>query len=94
MGERDKQEALEQIRNEERMSQRLQNELDYQSQKDEQIYRVLLDSFTGDKKIQNLCQAYLQQSRNNGRKRNDLVMEYQKLNYEKKRRIEEKKGEV
>ena len=94
MGEREEQEALEQIRNEERMIQRLQNELDYQSRKDEQIYRVLLDSFTGDKKIQNLCQAYLQQSRNNGRKRNDLVMEYQKLNYEKKRRIEEKKGEV
>ena len=94
MGEREEQEALEQIRNEERMIQRLQNELDYQSQKDEQIYRVLLDSFTGDKKIQNLCQAYLQQSRKNGRKRNDLVMEYQKLNYEKKRRIEEKKGEV
>ena len=84
MGEREEQEALEQIRNEERMIQRLQNELDYQSRKDEQIYRVLLDSFTGDKKIQNLCQAYLQQSRNNGRKRNDLVMEYQKLNYEKK----------
>ena len=94
MGEREEQEALEQIRNEERMIQRLQNELDYQSRKDEQIYRVLLDSFTGDKKIQNLCQAYLQQSRNNGRKRNDLVMEYQKLNYEKKRRLEEKKGEV
>lgn len=66
MVEREEQEALEQIRNEERMIQRLQN----------------------------LCQAYLQQSRNNGRKRNDLVMEYQKLNYEKKRRIEEKKGEV
>ena len=94
MVEREEQEALEQIRNEERMIQRLQNELDYQSRKDEQIYRVLLDSFTGDKKIQNLCQAYLQQSRNNGRKRNDLVMEYQKLNYEKKRRLEEKKGEV
>ena len=56
MVEREEQEALEQIRNEERMIQRLQN----------------------------LCQAYLQQSRNNGRKRNDLVMEYQKLNYEKK----------
>ena len=84
MGEREEQEALEQIRNEERMIQRLQNELDYQSQKDERMYRVLLESFTEDKKIRNLCQAYLQQSRNNGRKRNDLVMEYQKLNYEKK----------
>lgn len=66
MVEREEQEALEQIRNEERMIQRLQN----------------------------LCQSYLHQSRKNGRKRNDLVMEYQKLNYEKKRRIEEKKGEV
>ena len=66
MVEREEQEALEQIRNEEWMIQRLQN----------------------------LCQAYLQQSRKNGRKRNDLVMEYQKLNYEKKRRLEEKKGEV
>ena len=94
MVEREEQEALEQIRNEERMIQRLQNELDYQSQKDERMYRVLLESLPEDKKIQNLCQAYLQQSRNNGRKRNDLVMEYQKLNYEKKRRIEEKKGEV
>ena len=94
MGEREEQEALEQIRNEERMIQRLQNELDYQSQKDERMYRVLLESLPEDKKIQNLCQAYLQQSRNNGRKRNDLVMEYQKLNYEKKRRLEEKKGEV
>ena len=94
MVEREEQEALEQIRNEERMIQRLQNELDYQSQKDERMYRVLLESLPEDKKIQNLCQAYLQQSRNNGRKRNDLVMEYQKLNYEKKRRLEEKKGEV
>ena len=94
MGEREEQEALEQIRNEERMIQRLQNELDYQSQKDERMYRVLLESLPEDKKIQNLCQSCLQQSRNNGRKRNDLVMEYQKLNYEKKRRIEEKKGEV
>ena len=93
MVEREEQEALEQIRNEERMIQRLQNELDYQSQKDERMYRVLLESLPEDKKIQNLCQAYLQQSRNNGRKRNDLVMEYQKLNYEKKRRLEEKKGE-
>ena len=94
MVEREEQEALEQIRNEERMIQRLQNKLDYQSQKDERMYRVLLESLPEDKKIQNLCQSYLQQSRNNGRKRNDLVMEYQKLNYEKKRRIEEKKGEV
>ena len=93
MVEREEQEALEQIRNEERMIQRLQNELDCQSQKDERMYRVLLESLPEDKKIQNLCQAYLQQSRKNGRKRNDLVMEYQKLNYEKKRRLEEKKGE-